>query len=63
MLKIKFWRKESNNLLSHSEGLSEEQIKELQLLKVGDRLIIWDEGEQEGSFATHTLKVYKKKEN
>ncbi len=40
-MRIAFWVKESKNLVSHKDGLSAEDITELQKLKVGDRLILW----------------------
>lgn len=42
-LRISMWKKESNNLLCHRNGLTEDQIAELQKLKVGDRIIIYNQ--------------------
>lgn len=40
MIKIAFWKKESGNYMSASQGLTQEQVSFLQSLKVGDRLIV-----------------------
>ena len=39
---IGVWKKESGNMMSHKSGLDEDQIALLQSLKVGDRLILWN---------------------
>lgn len=59
---IGFWKKESGNIMNHSKGLSEEQVKFLQSLKVGDRLIVYTNQVAEGeNKPTHNLKKYEKK--
>lgn len=39
MIKIAFWKKDSGNLMTHGQGLTEEQVEMLHRTKVGDRLI------------------------
>lgn len=39
---IGLWKKDTGNLMSHAQGLTETQIEFLQSLKPGDRLIAWD---------------------
>jgi len=58
--RIGLWQKPTGNLLSHGKGLSEEEIKFLQSLKVGDRLIIWDNTKrnENTSYPTHNLTKY-----
>lgn len=58
--KIAFWIKPSKNLLSHGKGLTQDDIKFLQSLKVGDRLIIWDNSErnENSAYPTHSLTIY-----
>ena len=63
MLKINFWQKnDSGNIMNHSNGLTQEEVDALRLLQPGDRLILWNNEQKEGTFATHTLKTYKKVE-
>jgi hypothetical protein len=61
MLKIGFWSKESGNLLSHSTGLTAEQVTFLKQLKPGDRLILWLNTNEDSRTANYTLKVFKSK--
>lgn len=57
MLKIRLWKKDSGNMLSHGNGLRDEDVAALQKLKPGDRLILWENND--GSV---TLKQFIKKE-
>lgn len=38
---IGLWKNDRGNMLSHSKGLTQEQVNFLQSLKAGDRMIIW----------------------
>jgi hypothetical protein len=59
---VPFWKKESNNYMSHSKGLTPEQVEALKALKVGDRLILWDNNPKEDtSRPPLTLKIYRPK--
>ena len=60
---VGFWQKDSGNLLSHGGGLTPQQIKDLQELKPGDRLILWANipNPDKESAPTHSLKIYKAK--
>lgn len=45
--RVGFYRYRTGNYTSHKRGLTEDQIKYLQSLKVGDRLILYvNEGEK-----------------
>jgi hypothetical protein len=59
-LKIQVWAKDTGNLLSHTKGLTEDQIKALQNLKVGDRLIVYKNNKMSETSPDFTIKVYKK---
>jgi len=62
-LKIPFWTKHTGNLLSHPNGLTEEQVESLKQLRVGDRLIIWDEHPENSHLEypmTHKLRLFTK---
>lgn len=58
MLKIHFWSKESGVLMSHSAGLTPEQIQELKQLREGDRLILWFNKKRHEHEASYTMKQY-----
>lgn len=62
MVKISFWSKESGNLMSHSGGLTNEQIQALKELKEGDRLILWHNKREKESDSSYTLKKFTPKE-
>lgn len=38
---ISFWKKETGNMMTHSGGLTQEQVEFLQGLKKGDRLLMF----------------------
>lgn len=58
-LNVAFWSKESGNLMSHSKGLDAEQIKFLQELRVGDRLVIFFNRDKRGETSPdYSLKQY-----
>lgn len=60
---IAFWKKETGNLMSASKGLTEEEIKFLQSLKIGDRLIVYNNNIKEGDNRPNfTIKKYEKKD-
>lgn len=61
LLRVSFWSKETGNLMSHTAGLTPEQIIALKGLKQGDRLILWLNTREKDSDASYTLKVYKPK--
>ena len=61
MLKIGFWSKETGNLMSHSSGLTMEQVTYLRQLKQGDRLILWLNTNEDSKASNYSLKVYKPK--
>ncbi len=58
-LSVAFWSKDSGNYLSHTKGLTEEQIAELQKLKPGDRLILYKNDRKKETDSSLSLKVYK----
>ena len=58
MVKIAFWSKETGNLMSHTKGLTMEQVQELKSLKEGDRLILWHNTREKDSDSSYTMKVY-----
>lgn len=59
MLKLFFWRKDSGNLMTHKNGLRAEDIAALQNLKVGDRLILWEnQAASPDQTNYYTLKVF-----
>lgn len=63
MVRLAFWKKDKGNLLSHKDGLSAEEVAELQTLKVGDRLIIWDNQDKRSDKSPdYTLKVFTPKQ-
>lgn len=45
---VKFWKSERGFYLSHSKGLTQDQIEFLQGLVPGDKLIIFGEKNEEG---------------
>jgi hypothetical protein len=45
---VKFWKSERGFYLSHSKGLTQDQIEFLQGLMPGDKLIIFGEKNEEG---------------
>lgn len=55
---INFWTKDTGNSLSHSKGLTQEQVNALQQLKVGDRLILWKNDVKEEHDSNLTLKLF-----
>lgn len=57
MLKLRMWKRDSGNHLSHSNGLRTEEVQALHALVEGDRLILWQN--DDGSV---TLKKFIKKE-
>ena len=59
-LNIGLWKKPTGNLMSHGAGLSEEQVKALQELKVGDRLIVYSNNNAKDNQPNFTIKIYKK---
>ena len=62
VFRIAFWGRDKN-MLSHKDGLTAEDIANLQTLKVGDRLIIWDNKEKRSDRSPdYTLKVFLPKE-
>ena len=59
MLSLAFWKKQSGNLMNEKRGLTADDIKELQNLQEGDRLIIWLESKNNDRSPDYRLKVYK----
>lgn len=57
-MKIAFWKKSSLNMMSHGKGLTADEVKALQTLKVGDRLILWNNDVKSDKDPNITLKVY-----
>lgn len=55
---LKFWAKESGNLMTHGDGLTKEQVEDLKSLKEGDRLIMWRNKRERDSDAHYSLKIY-----
>lgn len=54
---IRFWQKDSGNLLAHKEGLNDVQLEFLKDLKEGDRLILWRDKFEDGTVA-YKLKIF-----
>ena len=57
---ISFWEYPTKNLLSHKNGLTEEEINDLQSLKPGDRLILWFNDKEIKTSPKYNLKKFKK---
>lgn len=45
---VKFWKSERGFYLSHSKGLTQDQLEFLQQLQPGDKLIMFAEKNEEG---------------
>ncbi len=63
VLSIGLWTKNTGNLMSHSAGLSHEELQYIKNLKVGDRLIVWLNQKKTDASPSHTLRVYQPKGN
>jgi len=62
MISLGFWKsKYTKDFLSHSKGLTEEQVKQLQELKAGDRLIVYVNKKDSDNYPDCSLKVFKAK--
>ena len=61
MVKISFWSKDTGNLMSHSKGLTSEQIMALKELKEGDRLILWHNQVKLETDSSYTLRKHEPK--
>jgi hypothetical protein len=59
-LNIALWEKDSGNALSHTKGLDADQIKALQQLKVGDRVILFRNKKEGETQPTFNLKLFTK---
>lgn len=56
-MRIGFWNTQKTNFFtSHQTGLNEDQIRELQALKVGDRLCLWQNMDKDGNSPSFTVK-------
>jgi len=63
MLKIMFWKnKQSGNLLSHHNGLTQDLVDQLKEVKEGDRLILWVNKSDKENYPEMTLKIFKRSE-
>jgi len=58
MLDIKFWSKDSGILMSHSTGLTNEQVQMFRELREGDRLVLWHNKRVRQTDPSYTLKRY-----
>jgi hypothetical protein len=65
MLSLIFWKKDSGNYMTHSNGLTEEQCEVLRSLKPGDRLIIMPNNRKtkDTDYALKLMKYGEKKED
>lgn len=62
LLAINLWIKDHGDYMSHKEGLTAEQIADLQKLKEGDRLILWKNNKRRtDKDASATLRKYNPK--
>lgn len=61
-MKIGFWKKETGNMLSHSAGLTPEQVRNIQALVPGQRLILWENIKRKESDPDFTLDIMRPKE-
>lgn len=61
MVKIGFWKKETGNLMSHSGGLTPDQIDFLHSLLPGDRLICWQNTKRMDTDPDYSLAKYESK--
>lgn len=59
-LNVPLWQKESGNALTHSQGLTAEQVEAIKLLKAGDRLILFLNKKAGETQPTFNLKVFNK---
>lgn len=62
MIKIAFWLKDTGNMLSHSKGLTPNDIQALKELKEGDRLILWHNQVRNDTDSSYTLRKFEPKE-
>jgi hypothetical protein len=63
-LSITFWEKKTGRFaMSHKEGLTADQVEELQKLKEGDQLIIYVNDKKTELSPTHTLKKFIVRDN
>ena len=63
MISLGFWKSSyTKDFLSHSKGLTEEQVEQLQKLKPGDRFIIFVNSDKDSdNFPDCSLKLFTKK--
>ena len=56
-MQVNFWRARNGAFLSHSKGLSPEQVQFLASLRPGDRLVVYmNEPDPDGNAADLTMK-------
>ena len=60
---VSFWATEQGTLHSHSKGLTEDQVKMLNELKVGDRLVIFKNNKREERHPDYSMKKGLNKNN
>ena len=60
-LKMHFWKKDTGNMMSHTKGLTKEQVEMFKELKEGDRLILHKNDKLGETSPDVTLKVFNAK--
>jgi len=60
-MRIPFWKKSSGHLLMAKIGITKDQLKELQELKLGSRLILWLNENAKANNPDYNLRIYKAK--
>lgn len=62
-MRVGFWRTKKNRFFcSHQKGLNQEQITQLQALKIGDRLCLWQNEDKDGNSPDFVVKLLIEKE-
>lgn len=57
-MRVGFWITKKNGFFtSHQTGLNQEQITQLQQLKVGDRLCLWKNEDKDGKSPEYVVKL------
>lgn len=57
---VNVWKKDSGSLLSHRDGLTQEQIDEFKSLKPGDRLMLSPSNREGDSAPAGYIRIYRK---
>lgn len=61
-MRISFWESEKGNLVSHHAGITDEQVKEFQELKIGDKFILYKNERDNRNSPHYTMRIFKPKD-